>query len=299
MIREISNFKFQISNRKSQIANPSARWRGFTLIEVLVVIAIIGMLAAFLLPAIMSAKKAAKRTAIKMEMAQLALAIEQVRTTIGVGQYPPDGTNVADSTRFLKAAFPRCPNLPTLGGSGSAFNPTTALVFWLGGAQDGTGQFIGFSANPQNPFDNSPGRIGPFFDFGKATATNPRFGQFNNVSAGGSSIGLWQYFPDNGQASGMPYVYLKAVAGSYPTSTPIYAPGGTSQTGTIYAYMDSTAAGSPMNPKTYQLLCPGLDGKYGVYTAAPSYPSGPYDNVNGTDDMSNFTIGATLGDDAP
>ena len=61
--------------------------------------------------------------------------------------------------------------------------------------------------------------------------------------------------------------------------------------------MDSSASWRYMNPKSYQLLCPGLDGKYGVYTLAPSYPAGPFDPVNGMDDMTNFTQGFTIGDD--
>ena len=45
-----------------------------------------------------------------MEMTQLVAAIEDVRTKVGGGQYPPDGTNgTADTVQFLKAAFPRCP----------------------------------------------------------------------------------------------------------------------------------------------------------------------------------------------
>lgn len=305
MTHAMDYFKFQISNVKSR--KPA---RGFTLVEVLVVIAIIGMLVAMLVPAINAARRQAKRTLVKADMTQLMLALEDFRTKVGGGQYPPDGTNSQDTQRFLKAAFPRTP-----WGNGVAYptniTPDTALVFWLGGAQDSTGAFVGFSANPLNPFDNSGSRIPVSFEFDRSTSTT-RFVQKGTLqgptlpptgTATSVTWNLFQYFPLNGNAltSNMPYLYFKAVAASY-TQTAFSINVTNGLTGTTLPYKDSTSPNGNafVNPTKFQLLCPGLDGKYGNYTGTtyPLYPSGTnYDATNGLDDMTNFTTGATVGDD--
>ena len=294
------------------------RRRGFTLVEILVVIAIIGLLVGLLLPAVNAARRSVKRTRIKLEMTQLVAALENFKTNVGGGQYPPDGTNAADFLQFLKAAFPRV-NWGT--GSGQTPYPTnvtpdTVLIFWLGGAEDQNGAFIGFSANPLNPFDSGSNRTAPAFDFLKAQ-NNTRFvqlGPASSITSGTNNVywNLYQYLPQNDQATSQPFLYFKAVAGTY-TVTP-FTPAKNANNIATLPYADSTApapTGSNLpgfvNPKSYQLLCPGLDGKYGAYPATanapnatkwPLYPAGTnYDNVNGQDDMTNFTNGATVGDD--
>ena len=176
----------QISNLKSQIfssrpRNAGSRRAAFTLVEVLVVIAIIGLLIGLLVPAVGAAKRAARRAAIKGEMTQIISAMEKFRTEVGGGQYPPDGTNQADMQRFCKAAWTRAAwggavQYPPCAGTGTqsgTVGPDTALIFWLCGAQDASGAFIGFSANAANPFDASrqPPRPSLMIQNGRSTDT--------------------------------------------------------------------------------------------------------------------------------
>ena len=93
-------------------AGPTVR-RGFTLVEMLVVITIIGILASLGTVAVFEALKAAKRARIKVEITNLNNAIESYK--LKFGDYPPSFTTVcrfrlfaALLTRHLAHGFPRC-----------------------------------------------------------------------------------------------------------------------------------------------------------------------------------------------
>lgn len=136
---------------------------GFTVVEVLVAIVIIGILAGLLVPGLMSATKRAREYAVENDITQLGAAVEAFKTKYGF--YPPDfaiiraigGSNpsdaeIADMSNSLLPYINRiAPNHgeAALAGTGwpagyrridvwmkevgQHLGPDSALVFWLSG----------------------------------------------------------------------------------------------------------------------------------------------------------------------
>ena len=80
---------FRTSNLKHSARRiPNSEFRlGFTLVELLIVITVIGILVGLLLPAINGAMSSARELAMRTEMVQIEQAIESFRTEYGF--YPP------------------------------------------------------------------------------------------------------------------------------------------------------------------------------------------------------------------
>ena len=147
------------SEFRPPISKRSAFRLGFTLVELLIVITVIGILVGLLLPAINSAVRTSRELAIRTEMVQIEQAIESFRTEYGF--YPPSFEQFDRSTaggvdhpglsaflRFLNRVAPNHQEASTantfMGSAeprvvdwwnnvGRFLDQQGSLVFWLSG----------------------------------------------------------------------------------------------------------------------------------------------------------------------
>lgn len=100
---------------------PRGPRRGFTLIELLVVIAIIAVLIALLLPAVQTAREAARRIQCSNNLKQMGLALHNYETALGAWPMPMMLTGTGNTTTYTTGWSAQARLLPYLEG-GAAFN---------------------------------------------------------------------------------------------------------------------------------------------------------------------------------
>ncbi len=236
--------------RHTHIANSR---RGFTLIEILVVIAIIAILIALLLPAVQAIRDVVPRTANFDEMAQIGSAIGEFKQKFGVPQPPPGPFHLKATYAgtepelgFLLQVFPQ------MGWAGNASGVTSnglpantdiwldsnqSLLFFLTGSS--ATNFTGFSTNPNQPFTvGAVGttRIGPFLQVNdNMFAPNNKHTVLGSLAKPVTSTTSFLQIPGNQNSGvpspaitvtfsatsmpwlvdpyGMPYAYFAAISG--------------------------------------------------------------------------------------
>ena len=263
--------------------------RGFTLIEMLIVMAIIAILAGLLLAGVQRARAIARRTSAANDISQLSAACAKFKQDFGF--YPPthvtiqpgnlivpfkiptsapivpDPSSANDqSYMLLKRMFPRWQPSGSInvGGQFSGdLDNNEALVYFLGGPN-----LTGWNTADPQVAATGTSKKGPYFDFPEArldrlTTIKPRFQD------------PW----------GTPFAYFRTVNGNdYDLQSTAF--------GGVTPYKQ---AGRDVNQNSVQIVSAGADKTFGSGGAWSPGGIGYTPADVGFDDVANFNQGAQLG----
>lgn len=213
---------------------------GFTLVELLVVILIVGLLASILTPVVMRSLATARNAGVKAEIDMLHMALMNYKSEYG--SLPPCFDNQLDNASpagmHLRRLFPRVQPPAQLAvqlqqGFTRPLTPGNAIYNWLSG----------FTLIPQSPLIGDRQKL---YDFDNSRVM---------------STGV--YHPSGKPESGFVYInsgmYANSVASPYSDGNNTYSA----------LFVDRNGNGTPesgefFNEDTCQILCAGRDGVWGT-----------------------------------
>jgi type II secretion system protein G len=310
--------------------------RGFTLVEMLVVLAIIGVLVALLIPSVMAAVNAARRAAIAAEISALDKAVEQYKQK--KGDYPPNFRQYETFIRHVRKCYPKIDGahlnrvIQTIWNDTnfSTSNPPTladvpvldegeCLVFWL---------FL-VDNDARYPFKAADANYATTAQAALLAATSPEkiytFEEPRLINNDGDQFPAYRAIYSRETC----YLYIDSRAYDYFVTDfsdrqfAAYADGNNADgyyTRPYWSENRSTTSAlalpltlhyKPVNPTTFQIIGAGQDGLFGVDPATTGAKFFPGGGTTGSltpavgytpddrDNMTNFSGGRRLEDHLP
>lgn len=297
--------------------------RGFTLVEMLVVITIIGILAAMLLPAINRAIISARNTSIAIEVNQLASAIESYKQD--KGDYPPNFRDQTVVVRHIRKCYPKAdPTYITnfinyacgITNTTSFIDEGESLVFWLSMTDtDPRYPFLSYFMPTGGTYNASPKK---YYDFDESSLVPINTAEVQAVTSVGTFGDVRAHYAKNCKETCHIYIDSRSyvdrcrITGYGSDTTNTYAYAEVSSIG-VRPYWSTASSGvpsgttrdmfKPVNPTTFQIICAGMDGDFGMLSTTnvkvfPTNTTTQYDDED-NDNITNFSSGKILKDNIP